>query len=347
MNFSYGTLILLHNDNVVPMLQQLWKQPGIQSVYQQRTDSKIIHFQSLQCLGYFMTNIERITSIDQPYIPSDEDIQFCTQYLNEDRSGIETVEWTFSGQSYVIFNVKGKYNDCRKWLFQFEGVNVVCFLCPLGDYDITPDKGRENVLKESLNLFDRMCNSEWFRNTPVMLLMTNFDEFREKINDTDLICCFHDYNGGCVYQSAVQFCTQKFLNVRKKKKFEFSSLVNVDEQSHIVEEDPSSGIYPIYTSRDDSVEELVNNIGGTLKNIMYMQRVEAQKKRRSESSQKTEKRLSNGNRSGSFRRGSMTNSSSSSSSTSSISTSSDKKPRSGSFFSKLSNIAKKNVSAAK
>jgi hypothetical protein len=268
MNFSYGQLVL--TDDVVNMIVSLWKQPGIQSVYEKRHDVKVAHFSSLQHLGYFMENLQRITT--DPYIPSDEDINFAAQYLNEDRTGIEELRWNFSGQKYRIFNVKGKYNDCRKWLFQFEGVDVVCFLCPLGDYDLPPDqKGRENVLKESLNLFDKMCNSDWFRKTPVMLVMTKFEVFREKINDTDLICCFHDYNGGCVYQSAVQFVTQKFLNVRKRRDLsaEILGAQNDDEDS--------SGIFPIYTSSGDDIEVLMNNIGGTLKNILYLQRVERQK----------------------------------------------------------------------
>ncbi len=141
-----------------------------------------------------------------------------------------------------------------------------------------------------------------------MLLMTKFDVFREKITDTDLICCFHDYSGGCVYQTAVQFVTQKFLNVRKKSRSRRSDsgsgvggssglslpLASMSSNHLLLDhhhhhhhhhsydyDDGSDGgandIFPIYTSSTDDVDDLVTNIGGALKNILYLQKMEKQR----------------------------------------------------------------------
>jgi hypothetical protein len=50
-------------------------------------------------------------------------------------------------------------------------------------------------MKESLMLFDEVCNSIYFRKTPVILFLNKEDLFKEKIKKIDLNVCFDNYTG--------------------------------------------------------------------------------------------------------------------------------------------------------
>lgn len=48
-------------------------------------------------------------------------------------------------------------------------------------------------------LFDEVCNSVYFRKTPVILFLNKEDLFKEKIKKIDLNVCFTNYTGRCCY----------------------------------------------------------------------------------------------------------------------------------------------------
>jgi hypothetical protein len=143
---------------------------------------------------------------------------------------------------YHLFTVEARTKDPRKWLYLFEGVDIIIFLCPL---DLTsPD-----TLRNSLILFENMCKSEWFVETPVMLLFTKFDLFMEQLGSFNLSDVFNDFTKDTTFKESVPFITSKFLNIRKRDQ-----------------------IWTHFCRFDDDIESLVNNIGGSMKDIMYNKR---------------------------------------------------------------------------
>jgi hypothetical protein len=50
-------------------------------------------------------------------------------------------------------------------------------------------------MKESLLLFDEICNSPYFKDIAFILFLNKMDLFREKIARVDLKVCFPDYTG--------------------------------------------------------------------------------------------------------------------------------------------------------
>jgi guanine nucleotide-binding protein subunit alpha len=105
------------------------------------------------------------------------------------------------------------------------------------------------TLRNSLTLFENMCKTEWFIETPVMLLFTKFDIFIEQIGLVDLKDIFPDFKGQASFKDAIPFVTNKFLDIRGKDR-----------------------IWTHYCRLDDDIESLVNNIGGSVKDIMYVKR---------------------------------------------------------------------------
>jgi len=53
-----------------------------------------------------------------------------------------------------------------------------------------------NRMEETLNLFDEICNSRWFRETDMILFLNKRDLFQEKIKRVPLKVCpvFADYD---------------------------------------------------------------------------------------------------------------------------------------------------------
>uniref|UniRef100_A0A914L096 Uncharacterized protein n=1 Tax=Meloidogyne incognita TaxID=6306 RepID=A0A914L096_MELIC len=50
-----------------------------------------------------------------------------------------------------------------------------------------------NRMIESLRLFRSVCNSRWFYNTAMILLLNKKDIFEEKIKTTSIQCLFKNY----------------------------------------------------------------------------------------------------------------------------------------------------------
>ncbi|KAG2392691.1 hypothetical protein C9374_011416 [Naegleria lovaniensis] len=216
-------------------------------------------YKDLYNLDYFMDHIDRIAQHD--YVPTNEDVEYCQKHLKEEKKGIEEIEFNFSGERYIIYCVEGQNNDGRKWLFLFQGVDIVMFVCPIGDYDIVPTSlERHNVVKESLNFFSRMCNSKWFRSTPIILLLSKWDLFHEKVSHTSLNVCFEDYDGDNSYQHSLKFLLQKFNHVRDK------GMKSVN-----------TNIYQQFFTKETPHEELANNLGGCIKGIRMEQKEQARK----------------------------------------------------------------------
>lgn len=72
-------------------------------------------------------------------------------------------------------------------------------------------------MKESMVLFDEICNSRYFLDTPIMLFFNKLDLFREKIKKTDLKVCFEEYQDGCDYDKALKFIQTAFLSLNREE----------------------------------------------------------------------------------------------------------------------------------
>ena len=95
-----------------------------------------------------------------------------------------------------MIDVGGQRSERRKWIHCFDSVTAVLFCASLNEYNQTlREDTTQNRMKESLLLFDEICNSPWFQNTAFILFFTKIDLFREKILRVPLTLCFPTYNG--------------------------------------------------------------------------------------------------------------------------------------------------------
>jgi len=58
----------------------------------------------------------------------------------------------------------------KKWVHCFADVSAVIFCTALSEYDLQLFEDENvNRMHESLKLFEEVCNSKWFRKTPIIL----------------------------------------------------------------------------------------------------------------------------------------------------------------------------------
>jgi hypothetical protein len=98
-------------------------------------------------------------------------------------------------------------------------------------------------MKESLLVFDEICNSRWFINTPIILLLNKEDLFYEKIKVHDLKVCFPNYDEGCDEKPALKYITGKFLEKNK-----FPDLKQI--YTHVTEATNTERLKKVFESSD-------------------------------------------------------------------------------------------------
>jgi len=188
-------------------IRALWEDKGIQKAYGMRDR----HYQLNDSAYYFFDQISRFM---QPgYIPSTADVLRARVRS----TGIEEAEFKFEDISFRMVDVGGQRSERRKWIHCFDQVTAVIFCVALSEYDQRlREDDTQNRMKESLLLFDEICNSHWFRNTAFVLFLNKVDLFKEKIQKIDpKDSCFPNYTGGCNFDNASNFIKARFMELNQ------------------------------------------------------------------------------------------------------------------------------------
>lgn len=105
-------------------IKALWKDPGIQAVWERRSE-----FQIIESVQYYFNRIDRIKMPD--YIPDKDDIV----YSRVRTSGIVTERYIIDNTTFEMYDVGGQRNERKKWIHCFEGVTAVIFVAAISEYD--------------------------------------------------------------------------------------------------------------------------------------------------------------------------------------------------------------------
>lgn len=73
----------------------------------------------------------------------------------------------------------------------------------------------ENVMIDSLALFEKTANNEWFAQKSMILFFNKSDLFLEKIRTVPITECFEDYDGANTHDDSLSYIQQQF-NLRNK-----------------------------------------------------------------------------------------------------------------------------------
>ncbi|BGP11975.1 hypothetical protein JCM10049v2_007895 [Rhodotorula toruloides] len=174
-------------------LGRLWEAEGTKEAMRRSAE-----FQLNDSAEYFFTHLARIAS--PSYLPTEEDV------LRTRVRSIGVVEQTFEvlkGRKLRVVDVGGQRSERKKWVHQFENIGMLLYAlsCPsfpeqprptlivgrrfvvaVSEYNQTLfEDSRQNRLDESLELWEMISASRWFRRSTFVLFLNKTDIFERKI----------------------------------------------------------------------------------------------------------------------------------------------------------------------
>ncbi|KAI6654093.1 guanine nucleotide-binding protein (G protein), subunit alpha [Oopsacas minuta] len=193
--------------NLAVAMNNLWSDAGVQDAF--KNSNK---YQLNDSAEFFLNALERIS--ERGYIPSVEDVlRTRVQTL-----GVVEFNFTYKGLNFLMVDVGGQKTERKKWIHCFEDVKALMFIVALSDYDLTLREDDEtNRMLDSMDLFDSICNNQYFRNTSIMLFLNKQDKFMQKLQYSKLNTCFPDYAGDNSFESSSAFVRRKFESLNKSK----------------------------------------------------------------------------------------------------------------------------------
>ena len=156
----------------------------------------------------FLNDIIRIASPD--YVPTDEDIIACYKRAR----GLVKMNFSMGGVDFKIVDWSRR-NSHKKWIDCFYDLDCVIFFIAPCDFSQTLwEDDTTNCVTEALTLLEYVCNNEWFKNTPVVVVFTKIDLFAERINVLDPFKYgFTDYEGGMSFNRGLDYFVEHAVRI--------------------------------------------------------------------------------------------------------------------------------------
>ena len=194
-------------ENIAIACKCIWKEPAIQTLYTYPTLLELNPY-----IGYFIDNIDRITSIE--YIPTNEDI---LRYYR-DTITIEMMSFnTNSGFKMDIKTSSQGWSHRTKYRQMFVSADILIYVVSISNYDERVyGQPFINCMDEQLSRFDQVCNKMGL-DIPIILVFNKTDCFKNKIETVPIITCnsFKDdfFGDEKSYFEVIEYIKAKFLSL--------------------------------------------------------------------------------------------------------------------------------------
>lgn len=196
--------------DIAESIHQLWaNDSGIKKCFERSNE-----FQFESSAEYYFDNVFNFA--DPSYLCSDLDILKGRIKT----TGITETNFTINSFQFKVLDAGGQRSERRKWIHCFDDITAVLFVLAINEYDqMLFEDERVNRMHESIILFDQLCNSKWFVNTPFILFLNKIDIFEEKIKRNPLKKYFPDYRGKRDdVDEALKFFETNFLKMNRTNK---------------------------------------------------------------------------------------------------------------------------------
>ncbi|KAJ3445628.1 guanine nucleotide-binding protein g(o) subunit alpha [Anaeramoeba flamelloides] len=134
-------------------IKQVWADSALKTAYENR-----YKFQLPDSANYYLDGIDRIA--DSNYVPTDRDILNC----RVPTTGVNEIQFKFGDIPWNVIDVGGQRSERRKWIHQFDDVTLIIYVVATSEYNqqLFEDES-VNRMQESLTLFTKTANNEYFR----------------------------------------------------------------------------------------------------------------------------------------------------------------------------------------
>lgn len=164
----------------------LWTDKGIQSCFERRSE-----YQLEDSVQYFLDNLEQVLEVN--YIPTIEHVLHVrvktTSIYNQDIP-------LKGGGTLRMIDVGGQRNYRERWIHYFDNVVTIIFITSLSEFNLKLEED-QNVSRteESLGLFEKIVENQFFVNTCVILFLNKKDLLQQKLDrGVDFKSYFEDFD---------------------------------------------------------------------------------------------------------------------------------------------------------
>ncbi|CAH6721775.1 guanine nucleotide-binding protein alpha-1 subunit [[Candida] jaroonii] len=197
-------------DDVAESIDMLWKyDTGIQQCFARSNE-----FQLESSAKYYF---EKVYNFANPgYICNDIDILKGRIKT----TGITETNFNINSFKFKVLDAGGQRSERKKWIHCFDNITAILFVVAISEYDqMLFEDERVNRMHEAIILFDSLCNSRWFINTPFILFLNKIDLFEDKIKKSPLSFYFPDFKGNNDnFEQCIKFFEQIFMKINKTQK---------------------------------------------------------------------------------------------------------------------------------
>jgi len=195
------------NEELAPVIDALWKDPSIQGVFERRDE-----YWNMDATPYYLNEVYRIA--DNSFMPNEEDMIMARIRT----TGIVVSEVVEKPYRFQIVDVGGQRSERRKWIHCFDDVKAIIYLASLSGYNqVLFEDSSENIMRESLKLFEEVVKNPLFKNTPIFVFLNKKDLFEELIKVHSLKKCFPEYTGPDEdMNAALEYIQQKFRTIMEE-----------------------------------------------------------------------------------------------------------------------------------
>ena len=159
--------------------------------------------------------IDKIKEVTTPgYLPNDRDILRCRLPT----TGVHEIEFLYKDSMFKMIDVGGQRSERRKWIHFIDNVTAIIFCVSLNEYNMPLDEDPgQNAMTESMNIFESIINSVFFKDKQIILFLNKIDLFREKIKLHPLNRYFNDFTGNpSSEKDSVAYIQGKYLALDKQ-----------------------------------------------------------------------------------------------------------------------------------
>jgi len=202
LKYDRGTM----DEELAQHIQILWQDPGIQKTWEKRAK-----FQLDDSADYFLNAASR--TLRAGYVPTEQDI-IRARYKT---TAIVEHDFLVKQNQFKMLDVGGQRNERKKWIHCFSNVTAIIYVAAISEYDqVLYEDESVNRLTEALNLFEKICESKFFKDMPVILFLNKRDLFAQKLKKKPLSTLFPEFKGDD-YEKATKFLEKEFFKRAKGK----------------------------------------------------------------------------------------------------------------------------------
>uniref|UniRef100_A0A0R3RTV1 Guanine nucleotide-binding protein G(Q) subunit alpha n=1 Tax=Elaeophora elaphi TaxID=1147741 RepID=A0A0R3RTV1_9BILA len=214
---------LVISQEMANIIQEIWKSSSMQFIYEKR-----FNYQLLDNVKFFLNSLERITSPD--YSPTTQDILQCRfQTMN-----IHEINFIYKKVDFKMIDVGGQRSERRKWIHCFDDVSMVLFVVAMSDFDQPdPEDESQNRMRQSQRIFKTIAQSDYFKNSSIVLFLNKYDIFQEKIRCSSLKKCWPEYNGDNSLEDCTKYLENQFQRCVSNKQRYFAFVTTATDTKNI------------------------------------------------------------------------------------------------------------------